>query len=67
MDCREFIWHCGVDPSSEELDFIRHRRECVRCAWIHRREMQFNARMQVALNLVAPEHLLARLEQIPDL
>jgi hypothetical protein len=57
MNCLEFRRRLGIDPQCSEVDFVRHRQECARCAEASDRANGFEASLQRALAIAPPQQL----------
>lgn len=57
MNCLEFRRRLGIDPQCSEVDFVRHRQECSRCAEACDRASGFEASLRQALAVAPPAQL----------
>lgn len=57
MNCVEFRRQLGVDPQSNQAEFLRHRGECLRCAETAERAAGFERKLLRALTVEVPAQL----------
>ena len=57
MNCLEFRRQLGVDPQCNDVDFVSHRAECVRCAEACARANAFDGALRQALAIAPPPQL----------
>ena len=57
MNCLEFRRQLNVDPHCTEVDFLRHRQDCPRCAQAYQHAQAFEAALRSALTVPVPAQL----------
>lgn len=57
MNCLEFRRRLGIDPQCGEVDFVRHRQDCARCAEACERAIGFESALRRALAVAPPPQL----------
>ena len=57
MNCLEFRRELLIYPQSADADFVRHVRDCARCAEAQQRALAFEASLKSALAVPAPAQL----------
>jgi hypothetical protein len=57
MNCLEFRRQLAIDPQCAEVDFVRHRRECARCAEAAEHANGFEGALRQALAIAPPQQL----------
>jgi hypothetical protein len=57
MNCLEFRRELQIQPQSGDAEFLRHARECARCAEAQNRALAFEAALKSALAVPAPAQL----------
>jgi len=57
MNCLEFGRELLIYPQSADADFVRHVRDCARCAEAQQRALAFEASLKSALAVPAPAQL----------
>jgi hypothetical protein len=57
MNCLEFRRELLITPQSGDADFVRHARDCARCAEAQQRALAFEASLKSALAVPAPAQL----------
>lgn len=61
MNCLDFRRHCLADPASQEVGFVQHRRECLRCAEFAAGVTQVDKKIIEALRVDVPENMVSRI------
>ncbi len=61
MNCLEFRRLCLAEPATQDKAFIRHKRECVRCAAFARDVNQLESKLVAALHVEVPDNLASRI------
>src|SRR5450432_3382984 len=57
MNCLEFRRQLATDPQCCEVDFVRHRQECARCAEACAHANAFEGSLREALAITTPAQL----------
>lgn len=61
MNCLEFRRLCLADPATQDTEFIRHKRDCVRCAAFASDVMGLDRDLLGALRIAVPDNLASRI------
>lgn len=61
MNCLEFRRLCLAEPATQDSEFMRHKRDCVRCAAFARDVNQFEQKLVTALHVEVPDNLTSRI------
>lgn len=61
MNCLEFRRHCLAEPGSQDSEFLRHKRECPRCADYAAGVGQVDRKLAEALHVDVPANLASRI------
>ncbi len=57
MNCLEFRRELNIHPQSADAEFVRHARECLRCAQAQAQALAFETELGRALAIAVPEQL----------
>lgn len=61
MNCLEFRRFCLADPATQDTEFMRHKRDCARCAAFASEVIQLDKKLVGALDIDVPDNLASRI------